>query len=142
VLLSFCDVDAFSIHPLSMNRAATLQHTNAISRQSFERLSLLENLSSTAGNFEWEADDKENEIDFMDQGVNNPYKKADLIDEDGTLKIDPARLLSPRMNGSNLYLVGMMGSGKSAVGKIIAKRKLTLNDENCMLTFVQDLQCS
>ena len=116
------DVEAFTVTPLSTNRAATLQRTVATGHQSYQRLSWLENLSSTAGNFEWEADDTENEIDFMDQGVDNPYKKADLMDKDGALKIDPARLLSPRMNGSNLYLVGMMGSGKSAVGRIIAKR--------------------
>ena len=70
----------------------------------------------TAGGFEWE-----NPGEAFDQGVENPFKKTDL--EDDSLKIDPARLLSPRMNGSNLYLVGMMGSGKSAVGKVVAKRK-------------------
>jgi hypothetical protein len=100
-----------------------LQSNNAVRHIFYHRSSRIYTLTaSTAGNFEWEADDKTDEIDFMDQGVDNPYKKADLMDEDGTLKIDPARLLSPRMNGSNLYLVGMMGSGKSAVGKIIAKR--------------------
>jgi shikimate kinase len=31
--------------------------------------------------------------------------------------------LGPRLNGANLYLVGMMGSGKSAVGDVVAKRK-------------------
>ena len=44
--------------------------------------------------------------------------------EDGEQStIDPARLLGPRLNGSNLYLIGMMGSGKSAVGDIIARRE-------------------
>lgn len=81
--------------------------------------------STTEGSFEWGAGDATNNSatpEFFDQGVDNPYKKADLIDDDGTLKIDAARLLSPRMNGSNLYLIGMMGSGKSSIGKIIAKR--------------------
>ena len=128
VLFSSCGkgIEAFTVTPLSTlstNRANALQHADSIGHQSFQRLSWLDHLSSTAaGNFEWEADDTEAEIDFMDQGVDNPYKKADLMDDNGTLKIDPARLLSPRMNGSNLYLVGMMGSGKSAVGRIIAKR--------------------
>ncbi len=125
VLLSLCDVEAFTITPsvLSSNRATTLQHIDATSRPTCQRITTgIHTLSSTAGNFEWGADDDANEIDFMDQGVDNPYTKPDLMDDDGTLKIDPARLLSPRMNGSNLYLVGMMGSGKSAVGKIVAKR--------------------
>jgi hypothetical protein len=71
-----------------------------------------------AGGFEWE-----DPSEAFDQGVENPFKKTSLMEGEGGLKIDPARLLSPRMNGSNLYLVGMMGSGKSAVGKIVAKRK-------------------
>jgi hypothetical protein len=60
-----------------------------------------------AGGFEWE-DPRE----AMDQGVDNPFKNPDLskVGEDG-MKIDAARLLAPRMNGSNLYLVGMMGTG-------------------------------
>lgn len=72
----------------------------------------------SAGGFEWE-----DPAEAFDQGVENPYKKSSLMEGEGGLKIDPARLLSPRMNGANLYLVGMMGSGKSAVGKIVAKRK-------------------
>lgn len=130
VLLSLCNVQAFTVTPSvwsSSNRATTLQLIDPISRPTCQRITTgIHTLSSTAGNFEWGADDDDdaaaNEIDFMDQGVDNPYKKPDLMDDDGTLKIDPARLLSPRMNGSNLYLVGMMGSGKSAVGKIVAKR--------------------
>lgn len=129
IVLTVCVVESFTILPqvptLSTSRAPfTLQHTNVLQRPTYHQISRTDTLlASTAGNFEWEADDKNDEIDFMDQGVDNPYKKADLMDEDGTLKIDPARLLSPRMNGSNLYLVGMMGSGKSAVGRIIAKRR-------------------
>jgi ABC-type uncharacterized transport system fused permease/ATPase subunit len=127
ILLSGYVVESFTISPqlptLSASRVTlTLQHNDHLRHPTYHRISRIDALSSTAGNFEWEADDKTDEIDFMDQGVDNPYKKADLMDEDGTLKIDPARLLSPRMNGSNLYLVGMMGSGKSAVGRIIAKR--------------------
>lgn len=71
----------------------------------------------SAGGFEWE-----DPGEALDQGVENPFKKTGVM-EGEYLKIDPARLLSPRMNGSNLYLIGMMGSGKSAVGKIVAKRK-------------------
>jgi hypothetical protein len=68
-----------------------------------------------AGGFEWE-----DPGEAFDQGVDNPFKKSS---EEG-LKIDPARLLGPRLNGSNLYLVGMMGSGKSSVGDVVARRKL------------------
>lgn len=79
-----------------------------------------------AGGFEW--DDPE---EAFDQGVENPFKKnnAQVVDSTNSeddaaqLKVDPARLLSPRLNGSNLYLVGMMGSGKSSVGQIVAKRE-------------------
>jgi hypothetical protein len=126
--LTACIVESFTISPqvptLSTSGATlTLQHHDTLRLPTDYRIARIDTLASTAGNFEWEADDKIDEIDFMDQGVDNPYKKADLMDEDGTLKIDPARLLSPRMNGSNLYLVGMMGSGKSAIGRIIAKRR-------------------
>ncbi len=86
-----------------------------------------------AGGFEWE-----DPADAFDQGVENPFENPELnllIDsteksvdnaagEDGEpLKIDPARLLGPRLNGSNLYFVGMMGSGKSAVGDVVARSK-------------------
>mmetsp|Transcript_4334 Transcript_4334/g.9880 ORF Transcript_4334/g.9880 Transcript_4334/m.9880 type:complete len:300 (+) Transcript_4334:156-1055(+) len=80
-----------------------------------------------AGGFEWEDPTDEQ----FDQGVDNPFKNPDLLkamkkegdDEDGESKvIDPARLLGPRLQGSNLYLVGMMGSGKSSVGDKLARR--------------------
>mmetsp|Transcript_3368 Transcript_3368/g.9368 ORF Transcript_3368/g.9368 Transcript_3368/m.9368 type:complete len:285 (-) Transcript_3368:84-938(-) len=76
-----------------------------------------------AGGFEWE-----DPGETFDQGVENPFKNPDLMKGGGdgvdhdAMKIDPARLLGPRLGGSNLYLVGMMGSGKSAVGDILARR--------------------
>jgi shikimate kinase len=77
-----------------------------------------------AGGFEWE-----DPGETFDQGVENPFKNPDLLkkmkkdgeEEDGG-SIDPARLLGPRLQGSNLYLVGMMGSGKSSVGDKLARR--------------------
>jgi len=82
--------------------------------------------SLNAGGFEWE---DPTDAQF-DQGVDNPFKNPDLIKNikdgeggDGEDKmIDPARLLGPRLQGSNLYLVGMMGSGKSSVGDKLARR--------------------
>ena len=59
-----------------------------------------------AGGFEWE-----DPGEVFDQGVENPFKNPDLMKGEEGMKIDPARLLGPRLNGSNLYLVGMMGTG-------------------------------
>ena len=92
-----------------------------------------------AGGFEWE-----DPAEAFDQGVDNPYKNPELNlltdtskasesssgdDAEGgeSLVVDPARLLGPRLSGSNLYFVGMMGSGKSAVGDIIARREYYLD---------------
>lgn len=71
-----------------------------------------------AGGFEWE-----DPAEVFDQGVENPFKNPDLMKGDGDMKIDPARLLGPRLQGTNLYFIGMMGSGKSAIGDIIARRE-------------------
>ena len=90
-----------------------------------------------AGGFEWEDPTDE----ALDQGVDNPFKNPDLLnkieegsDDDDKKTIDPARLLGARLQGSNLYLVGMMGSGKSSVGDKLARRKyaiiLYLNNDN------------
>lgn len=78
-----------------------------------------------AGGFEWE----DPTSDEADPGVENPYKNPDLLQsgEDGSLKVDPARLLSPRLRGCNLYFIGMMGSGKSTVGDLVARRMGTYN---------------
>lgn len=83
----------------------------------------------SAGGFEWE----DPTSDQADPGVENPFKNPDLLksDEEGedgsSLKVDPARLLSPRLRGCNLYMIGMMGSGKSAVGDALARRMGTYN---------------
>lgn len=86
-----------------------------------------------AGGFEWEDPTAEGGM-YGDSGVDNPYKNPELmktIQDGGSLEdlnsstttaIDPARLLGPRLQGTNLYLVGMMGSGKSSVGDTLARR--------------------
>jgi hypothetical protein len=71
-----------------------------------------------AGGFEWE-----DPTEAFDQGIENPFKNPDLMNSEDGLKTDPARLLGPRLNGSNLYFIGMMGSGKTAVGDIVARRE-------------------
>ena len=75
----------------------------------------------SAGGFEWE-----DPVEQFDQGVENPFKNPEILEAGGEgseegMKIDPARLLGPRLQGSNLYFIGMMGSGKSAVGDIVAR---------------------
>lgn len=80
-----------------------------------------------AGGFQWE-----DPANTFDQGVENPFKNPDLMKGTGGpdgdhLKIDPARLLGPRLSGSNLYFIGMMGSGKSAIGNSVARRMGTYN---------------
>jgi shikimate kinase len=76
-----------------------------------------------AGGFEWE-----DPAAAFDQGVENPFKNPELMKGDGDMmKIDPARLLGPRLSGSNLYFIGMMGSGKSAIGNAVARRMGTYN---------------
>lgn len=71
-----------------------------------------------AGGFEWEDPQQ-----VFDQGVENPFKNPNLMDGSDGMKVDPARLLSPRLSGSNLYFIGMMGSGKTAVGDVVARRE-------------------
>lgn len=75
-----------------------------------------------AGGFEWE-----DPGEAFDQGVENPYKNPELMKGEDGMKIDPGRLLAPRLNGSNLYLVGMMGTGKSTIGDKVARRMGTYN---------------
>lgn len=74
-----------------------------------------------AGGFEWE-----DPTESYDQGVDNPFKNPELMNSQDGMNIDPARLLGPRLNGANLYFVGMMGSGKTAVGDIVARSKCLL----------------
>ena len=71
-----------------------------------------------AGGFEYE-DPK-----AFDQGVDNPYKISEGTEVDPSVA---ARLLGPRLGGSTVYLIGMMGSGKSAVGDIVARREFIEN---------------
>jgi shikimate kinase len=71
-----------------------------------------------AGGFEWE-----DPTEQFDQGVDNPFKNPELMDKEDDLKVDPFRLLGPRLNGSNLYFIGMMGCGKTAVGDLVARSK-------------------
>jgi hypothetical protein len=107
---------------LSYDTTSTIHNVNPISRSKQQRMQ--RKWSLYAGGFEW---DDPTETMF-DQSGENPFKNPDLLsktsDDSGTaMKIDPARLLSPRLNGANLYFIGMMGTGKSSIASIVAKRK-------------------
>lgn len=103
-----------SLFWLATSMMAVLTHAFAPQPIHVRRTAVLK-----AGGFEWE-DPQE----AFDQGVENPFKNPELMQssEEG-LKIDPARLLGPRLQGSNLYFIGMMGSGKTAIGDMVARRK-------------------
>ncbi len=113
---------AFTVTKSSLPNIATITSVNSGTKPFPHQFILY------AGGFEWE-----DPAEAFDQGVDNPFENPELNllkdssiaseDKGGELKIDPARLLGPRLNGSNLYFVGMMGSGKSAVGDIVARRK-------------------
>ena len=90
--------------------------THAVVRTQPRRSTVGSNLVLQAGGFEYQED--EDQYD----SIENPYKKESSFDTDGSLKVDAARLLGPRLKGSSVYLVGMMGSGKSSVGNVLAKR--------------------
>jgi hypothetical protein len=86
------------------------------------RVSLVHPTVLKAGGFEWDDPTEE-----FDQGVDNPFKNPGLMNGEEGLKVDPARLLGPRLKGSNLFFIGMMGSGKSSVGDVVARRKYFKN---------------
>lgn len=92
-------------------------HSLAFSRA---RVSLVRSVPLKAGGFEWE-----DPTEDFDQSVENPFKNPELMNGEEGLKVDPARLLGPRLKGSNLYFIGMMGSGKSSVGDVVARRKFS-----------------
>ncbi|KAL7492070.1 hypothetical protein ACHAWT_001403 [Skeletonema menzelii] len=110
---------SFAPSPINRNNLATLRIQQSRSAPP---------VVLRAGGFEWE----DPTSDEADPGVENPYKNPALLQstdgENGSsLKVDPARLLSPRLRGCNIYFIGMMGSGKSTIGDIIARRMGTYN---------------
>eukprot|EP00977_Amphora_coffeiformis_P014569 scaffold4097_cov166-Amphora_coffeaeformis.AAC.26 len=111
--LLFAQATAFTVIPVVQ---ITRQNDVAIPTFSSSQRRDLRVLN--AGGFEWE-----DPGETFDQGVDNPFKNPELMQGDEGMKIDPARLLGPRLGGSNLYFVGMMGCGKSAVGDKVARRE-------------------
>mmetsp|Transcript_10787 Transcript_10787/g.16034 ORF Transcript_10787/g.16034 Transcript_10787/m.16034 type:complete len:310 (-) Transcript_10787:251-1180(-) len=122
---------AFTLQP-TPGVAGRVQHVNVgvnkatflttVSNYQLKRHNKVASVLLWAGGFEY------NEEDAQYDDIENPFKKDDSYDGDtGELKVDPARLLGPRLKGSSLYLVGMMGSGKSSVGNVLAKRMGSYN---------------
>lgn len=95
--LSCWAVSAFS--PMPATRLHHHHHHPLIASAAGRRLQ--KGLVLKAGGFEWE-----DPTEAFDQGVENPFKNPDLMksSEGEDMQIDPARLLGPRLNGSNLYL--------------------------------------
>lgn len=105
--LYYNQITAFTVVP-SLHHHVTTTTTTTTTRSTL-----------FAGGFEWE-----DPGETFDQGVENPFKNPSLMQgEEEGMKIDPARLLGPRLGGSNLYFIGMMGCGKSAVGDRVARRE-------------------
>lgn len=102
---------------LSIALALMLLATGSQAFAPAQQMAVIRPTKLMAGGFEWE-----DPIEQFDQGVDNPFKNSELMSGEEGMKVDPARLLGPRLNGSNLYFVGMMGSGKSSVGDIVARR--------------------
>eukprot|EP00934_Nitzschia_sp_Nitz4_P002646 Nitzschia sp. Nitz4//scaffold119_size111653//23992//25021//NITZ4_004181-RA/size111653-augustus-gene-0.208-mRNA-1//1//CDS//3329533809//2636//frame0 len=73
--------------------------------------------SEAAGGFDWE-----DPTGALHHTVQNPFENGDVAKLESGTELDPARILAPRLGGVNVYLIGMMGSGKSAVGTILADR--------------------
>mmetsp|Transcript_2950 Transcript_2950/g.3957 ORF Transcript_2950/g.3957 Transcript_2950/m.3957 type:complete len:308 (+) Transcript_2950:126-1049(+) len=117
-------IDSFVLQPhTSFIKRSTIHGDDVVSQKQQQQQ---KNRLLFAGGFEWE-----DPGEALDQGVDNPFKNTELINKSGEsddgLKTASARLLGPRLNGSNLYMIGMMGSGKSAVGDIVARRMGTYN---------------
>lgn len=117
---------AFTFVPPSTTTTTTLLPRTAATTTTTTTVPLIQEKFTTttlyAGGFEWEDPEE-----AFDQGVDNPFKKESLGEDEDGMKIDAARLLGPRLQGCNLYLIGMMGSGKTAVGDIVARRMGTYN---------------
>lgn len=65
-------------------------------------------------------------VDENHKVVENPFKNPEMHSgKIGEMKVDPARILGPRLNGVNLYFVGMMGSGKTSIAEVVARRTYT-----------------
>lgn len=112
-----------SVHGFASNAAFIGSSPSTLKTTSSNNYHTTSSSALQAGGFEW--DDPE---DTFDQGVDNPYKKGHINQNpDGSMVVDPARLLAPRLQGTNLYFIGMMGSGKSAVGDNVARRMGTYN---------------
>ncbi|GMH64444.1 hypothetical protein TrLO_g8300 [Triparma laevis f. longispina] len=77
--------------------------------------------SHSVGGFDYQPDDDipDNPLTSSKPPPPNPLDDPTSPD---SLTPDPARLLSPRLGGTNLYLIGLMGSGKSAIAQTLALR--------------------
>jgi len=125
-LASLTGTDAFAPSTTSTTNTNThYRHANSLSFLHQPPVTKTTATILQAGGFEWE-----DPAEAFDQGVENPFKNPELTkgtDGNGDMMIDPARLLGPRLQGTNLYFIGMMGSGKSAVGDVVARRMGTYN---------------
>lgn len=117
VSISGFTVNHAGVKPFSSNNIINTQPSSSTTASPYYHYYGTTKTTRYAGGFEWE-----DPVD--DQGVENPFKNPELMNDadGGGMKIDPARLLGPRLQGCNLYFIGMMGTGKSSIGDIVARR--------------------
>ena len=110
-LLAFCFAVTLSLSLSScafLHTTTTTHHTHPSRPYSFRRHKYdITLVSSRANDYAWKRPDRDTTNDDISAKGQDPEKSL--------------RLLPPRLHGTNVYLVGMMGSGKTSVGEVFCR---------------------